>query len=143
MIIDSDNDGIPDNEDNCPTVCNPEQLDADMDGIGDVCDSDPGCGGCSGVACEQPCPATTTTSIVLTSSISTTSVPPVTTTSVPVITTTSMPDTDGDGILDNADNCPAVCNPQQLDADGDGIGDACDTDPGCGGCTGVQCEQEC
>ena len=35
-------------------------------------------------------------------------------------------DTDGDGIPDAQDNCPAVSNANQLDTDGDGIGDACD-----------------
>jgi len=38
-------------------------------------------------------------------------------------------DTDGDGIQDSDDNCPAVPNPSQLDADGDGRGDACDNCP--------------
>jgi len=35
---DRDNDGIPDVEDNCPDVYNPDQADGDNDGIGDACD---------------------------------------------------------------------------------------------------------
>ncbi len=35
-------------------------------------------------------------------------------------------DSDGDGIADALDNCPAVPNANQADADGDGVGDACD-----------------
>lgn len=38
------------------------------------------------------------------------------------------PDIDGDGILDNADNCPDASNSEQEDTDGDGQGDACDND---------------
>jgi parallel beta-helix repeat protein len=52
-------------------------------------------------------------------------------------------DSDGDGVGDVCDNCPTNCNSQQLDANGNGIGDVCDTDPGCGGCSGIGCEQEC
>ena len=37
-------------------------------------------------------------------------------------------DSDGDGIADAYDNCPAISNPDQKDFDGDGIGDACDPD---------------
>lgn len=38
-------------------------------------------------------------------------------------------DTDGDGICDVDDNCPAVDNPGQEDGDGDGWGNACDQCP--------------
>jgi len=36
-------------------------------------------------------------------------------------------DTDGDGVVDGSDNCPAVSNPDQADVDGDGIGNACES----------------
>jgi len=37
-------------------------------------------------------------------------------------------DTDSDGIMDYADNCPANSNPGQTDTDNDGLGNACDSD---------------
>ncbi len=40
QIVDSDGDGIVDANDNCPVNANPDQLDTDSDGIGNVCDSD-------------------------------------------------------------------------------------------------------
>jgi hypothetical protein len=36
---DTDNDGIKDCNDNCPTIANPDQLDSDGDGIGNVCEN--------------------------------------------------------------------------------------------------------
>ncbi|MEZ5506847.1 MAG: thrombospondin type 3 repeat-containing protein [Gammaproteobacteria bacterium] len=39
----------------------------------------------------------------------------------------SKPDTDGDGVADDADNCPSDANADQADADSDGRGDVCDS----------------
>ena len=38
VVLDSDNDGIPDNLDNCPTTPNADQSDSNENGVGDVCD---------------------------------------------------------------------------------------------------------
>jgi hypothetical protein len=38
---DTDGDGVPDAEDNCPTIPNPGQEDTDGDGVGDACDTCP------------------------------------------------------------------------------------------------------
>lgn len=40
QVVDSDGDGVPDQNDNCPTTSNPDQLDTDNDGAGDACDAD-------------------------------------------------------------------------------------------------------
>jgi rhodanese-related sulfurtransferase len=42
--------------------------------------------------------------------------------------TTACVDSDGDGLHDDLDNCPADHNPDQTDSDGDRIGDFCDDD---------------
>ena len=33
-----DGDGVPDNQDNCPTIANQDQTDTDHNGVGDACD---------------------------------------------------------------------------------------------------------
>lgn len=101
IIIDNDNDGIPDATDNCPTVANFDQLDTDGDGIGNACDN------CSAVA--NPYDVDTDADGIMDAQL----------------------DTDGDGLGDTCDNCPYIANPgnPQADADGDGIGDACDLAP--------------
>ena len=40
----------------------------------------------------------------------------------------AVADTDGDGVLDNEDNCITFANPGQEDTNGDGYGNACDAD---------------
>jgi hypothetical protein len=104
---DSDNDGIPDNQDNCHEIPNPNQEDADMDSAGDVCDNcleivNPNQEDLDedliGDACDQ------------------------------------CVDTDWDGYGNPGfpkndcaqDNCPTIFNPAQGDADKDGIGDDCE-----------------
>ncbi len=94
---DTDEDGIYNSMDNCPTVANPSQTDSDGDGLGDLCDNcvdidNPDQGDADedglGNACD--------------------------------------PDADDDGILNGSDNCPLVINLDQDDEDSDGAGDACD-----------------
>ncbi len=110
---DSDGDGVPDSQDNCISVSNPDQADADGDGRGDVC--------------EGLNNTTNNTTNNLTNNATNNSTTPTNNSTTPT-NNTMGPDSDGDGIIDADDNCPLIRNPAQTDSDGDGIGDACDDD---------------
>ncbi|KAL1501068.1 hypothetical protein ABEB36_006466 [Hypothenemus hampei] len=75
---DSDNDRVGDKCDNCPNVYNPGQEDSNANSVGDVCDN--------------------------------------------------SNDIDRDGVGDHIDNCKYTPNPDQEDTDRDGKGNACDDD---------------
>ena len=49
------------------------------------------------------------------------------------------PDRDGDGVIDDLDNCPDISNPGQENVDGDELGDACDPDNRMTCTSGAQC----
>lgn len=113
-ILDTDNDGIPDDQDNCPLAANADQQDTDGDGIGDACDPDIDGDDIPNLA--DNCPQFAN--------------PDQTDSDGNGIGDSCEPDGDGDGdgIKNAEDNCPLTANPDQADQDQDGIGDICDTD---------------
>jgi hypothetical protein len=104
---DSDDDGIPDCNDNCLYAPNTDQDDGDKDGIGNACDNCPFVpnpsqkdtdGDCLGDECDE----------------------------FPDDYDSRKLDSDVDGRGDMCDNCPTTPNPKQEDNDRDGFGNACD-----------------
>jgi len=110
---DSDNDGVPDVEDNCADVADATQVDLDRDGVGDSCDDDDDNDGVDDTAdlCPRDADADQSDN------------------DGDHIGDTCDDDDDGDGRADSDDNCPLDSNSDQADADADGLGDACDLCP--------------
>ena len=129
--IDADADGIADAEDNCVSLANPDQKDADLDGHGDACDAFPADpfewmdGDEDGIGDEADnCPATANpdqTDADLDDAGDACDAFPA--------DPDEWADTDGDAVGENTDNCVAIANPDQADADLDARGDACDAFP--------------
>ncbi|MEC9071477.1 MAG: thrombospondin type 3 repeat-containing protein, partial [Myxococcota bacterium] len=109
--IDDDEDGVPNEQDNCVNDANADQADGDEDGVGDVCDQDTDNDEVPDD--EDNCP------------------------NIPNPDQNDQdedgvgdacapaPDQDEDGVPDDEDNCPEISNPDQEDEDEDGVGDAC------------------
>jgi hypothetical protein len=105
---DADEDGVPDDEDNCPLEPNPDQEDLDVDGQGDACDEDDD--GDEILDEEDNCPIVYNPNQVDKNGDG----------------VGDTCDQDLDGVADDEDNCPDAANTDQADQDGDGKGDACD-----------------
>ncbi len=112
LQIDSDQDNLVDGEDNCPTLLNQSQEDADRDGTGDLCDADDDNDGITDT--EDNC--------LLAPNSDQADV------NRDHIGDACTNDDDGDGVVDDRDNCRLVANPDQRDNDRDPLGDACDPD---------------
>ena len=125
---DTDGDGVADINDNCPAVTNADQLDTDLDNMGDVCDSDDDNDGMSDTfeITYSPTlnPLDDTDSGVDSDGDGFTNLQEFQLGTDPTV----APDGDNDGDPDHLDNCPSIANADQLDTDADGTGNVCDTD---------------
>lgn len=138
---DTDSDGFSDDMDNCPAVANADQVDANGNGRGDVCEGSTDGDGDGVADANDNCPMMSnanqsnmdgdTLGDVCDNDLDGDGLDngsdPCPSDST---NTCASTDTDGDGVTDANDNCPAVPNADQADTDVDGIGDACESGGG-------------
>jgi len=110
VIEDQDEDGIPDDVDNCPTVYNPAQTNSDGDSHGDACDN---------------CPTTDNEDQANSDADSHGDVCD----NCPTADNEDQANSDADSHGDACDNCPVVDNESQTNSDSDSHGDDCDNCP--------------
>lgn len=119
---DTDEDGVWDDQDNCPLLANQGQEDYDEDSVGDACDNCPEHanvdqentdGDSYGDACDN-CPAVANDDQLDNDNDG--------------IGDICDPDDDNDGVEDQNDNCQYNANSDQKDFDNDGLGAVCDAD---------------
>ena len=114
---DTDGDGIPNEDDNCAFVPNPNQLNSDTDTLGDACDSDDDNDGVNDNT--DNCPLVSNANQLDSDHDGIGNVCDL---------SPFDKDEDNDGVENEDDNCAFVPNPNQEDFDNDGLGDACDPD---------------
>ncbi|MDD3303132.1 MAG: thrombospondin type 3 repeat-containing protein, partial [Candidatus Gracilibacteria bacterium] len=107
--VDTDGDLIDDEIDNCKTYYNPNQLDSNSNGIGDICDDDDN-DGIIGIYDNCPYNSNKDQKDVNNNKVG----------------DVCEFDKDKDGIFDSFDNCISTINKDQNDDDLDGIGNSCD-----------------
>ena len=115
--IDTDGDGFFDTDDNCPDYPNPDQIDTDLDDIGDVCDSDDDNDGVLDADDSSPLDPTNDSDGDGVANNA----------DAFPLDSTETTDTDGDGVGDNADAFPSDPT-ETVDTDGDGVGNNMDGD---------------
>lgn len=149
IIEDLDGDGLEDDEDNCPDVANPDQVDSDGDGDGDACVPcaglntpcalvlsafcpDDRCGGgierptLGGVCNGTYCAFNTSASVLSPCGATQKCVEDgAEGRCEEVAACRAGVDRDMDGVPDDEDTCPDFPDPNQEDSDADGIGDHC------------------
>ncbi len=113
IFVDTDNDGIMDIDDNCPSISNKNQLDIDLDGEGNRCDLNDDN--------DRILDAQDNCLLIMNNDQ--------TDSDEDGLGNACDTDDDNDRVLDTLDNCPLQSNADQLNIDKDGKGNVCDNTP--------------